>query len=99
QIPNAVFGGLIVDIHGSAALHDDAPDGFSDRHYLIEAHTAFIAVRTLATANRPEYFETGLYVRGLKSFLLQGFRRDIDRLFTVVAQLACQSLRNNKADR
>jgi len=32
---NAVFGGLIVDIHGSAALHNDATNGFRDGHDLI----------------------------------------------------------------
>src|SRR3984957_18888311 len=37
QVPNAVLGGLVVDIHGTAALHDDAADLLSDRHDLINA--------------------------------------------------------------
>src|ERR1700690_1424098 len=44
QIPNAVFGGLIGDVHCTAAFHDDAPDRFGDRHDLVDAHAALVAV-------------------------------------------------------
>ena len=54
QIPNAVLGRLIVDIHGAAAFHDDAADGFGDRHDLVDAHAALVAVRALAAADRPD---------------------------------------------
>ena len=47
-------GRLVADLDRVAALHDDAADRLGDRHDLVDADAALVAVRALPAALRAE---------------------------------------------
>src|SRR5262249_7964299 len=42
QIPHAFLAGLVGDVNGIAAGHDDAPDRFADLHDLVETDASLV---------------------------------------------------------
>src|SRR4051812_17720618 len=44
QVPDTFFGGLVGDVDGIAAFHDDASQRLGDWHDLVDAHAALVAV-------------------------------------------------------
>ena len=48
QVPDAFLGGLVGDVDGVAAGHDDAADRLGDFHDLVDADAALVAVGAAA---------------------------------------------------
>src|SRR5208337_1852106 len=99
QVPDAVLGRLIADIHGPAAFHDHTADGLGDRRDLKDAHAALVAVRALAAADRLVDPDAARDVRLLEAFLAQRLGRNIEGLLAVAAELARQALRDDETHR
>ena len=57
QVPDPFPLGLVPDVRRAAAGQDDPADGLRDRHDLVDAHPALVAVHALAAAHGPEYPE------------------------------------------
>src|SRR5690349_4851785 len=99
QIPDTFLRGLVCDVDGVAAFHDDAADGFGDRHDLVDAATALVAVTAVGATLRAVDLHAGADVGFLESFLQQRFRRHIHDDLALRAQAPCEALRNDETDR
>src|SRR4029079_2548618 len=69
QIPNTFFPGLVADVDGVAAFHDDAADGLGDRHDLVDAATALVAVRAVGATLGSVDLDARAHVGFLEAFL------------------------------
>ena len=70
-----------------------------DGHDLVYTHATFITVCALPAADRPVHSDPVFNICGFEALFFQSLGWDIDRLLAVAAQLACQALRNDEADR
>ena len=80
RFPDAILGRLVADVEGTAARHDDAPDGFGNRHDLVQPHASLVAIGALAAAYGLIYADTFFDVRVLETFLFQGLSGDFPRI-------------------
>src|SRR6267154_810922 len=95
QVPDALFGSLVGDLHRAAHGENDARNRVRDRQHLIDTRAALVAVGAVPATLGGEELEPTLEVRFGKTLLEQGILGDVQRQFARVAQAPRQALRND----